>query len=226
MNTKRKMILGSASPRRHQLLQAVFPDVVVRVKNINEDFPNHLTRSEIPRFLAEQKAKAFEGEIKDDEILITADTIVWFDNHVLNKPDNSGEALIMLQKLAGNTHKVYTGVCISAGSKKFTFTVESGVEFISADNETLQSYIKEYKPFDKAGSYGAQECLPDGMNPLSESEKEFLNSIGQPELFEKSLAVKDHAKVPLIKKIEGSYFNVMGLPIAELVEIIGREFSQ
>jgi septum formation protein len=220
-----KIILGSASPRRYQLLQAVFPDVVVRVKNVDEDFPSHLVRDNIPGFLAEQKANAFKGELKENEFLVTADTIVWFDNHALNKPDDADDALSMLRKLSGNIHQVFTGVCISTSQMRKVFTVESRVEFISASDELLKEYIEQYKPFDKAGSYGAQECLPDGMNPLSTDEINFLEKINQEDLFEKSLAVKHHAKVPLIKKIEGSYFNVMGLPLVELYEVLEKDFA-
>jgi len=226
MNTgNRKIILGSASPRRKQLLEAIFSNVEVRVKNVEEDFPAHLSGEEIPLFLAEQKSLAFDGELTADEILITADTIVWCDDHVLNKPSGGSEALMMLRKLAGKTHQVFTGVCVRSEAKKKLFSVESKVEFVEADDKTLAAYIQQYQPFDKAGAYGAQECLPDGMNPLSKKEIQFLEAINRPKLFEESLAIKDHAKVPLIKKIEGSYFNVMGLPVMELYEILKIEFS-
>lgn len=222
----KKIILGSASPRRVQLLQAIFPNAEVKTKNFDETFPAHLKGKEIPEFLADQKSTAFNGELLQDEILVTADTIVWFDDHVLNKPAGGGDALVMLRKLAGKMHQVFTGVCIVSGSKKKIFSVESKVEFIAADDKVLADYIQHYQPFDKAGSYGAQECLPDGMNPLSEKEIQFLETIGRPKLFEESLAVKDHAKVPLINKIEGSYFNVMGLPVVELYEILKKEVAQ
>lgn len=214
----RKIVLGSGSPRRKQLLMELFPEVEVRLKDVNENFPIDLLAAEIPLFLSEQKANAYSGELKGNEILITADTIVWFDNHVLNKPIDRDEALVMLQKLSGNTHKVYTGVCISTPETRKLFYAESEVEFIKAGEKELLEYIDSYKPFDKAGSYGAQECLPAGMNPLSEEEKTFLIIIGKPDLFERSLAVKDHARVPLIRSIKGSYFNVMGLPVVELWE--------
>lgn len=194
----------------------LFPEVEVRLKDVDENFPGHLLAEEIPLFLAEQKANAYSGELKPDEILITADTIVWFDNHVLNKPADQNEALIMLKKLSGNTHKVYTGVCISTIQTRKSFSTESEVEFVNAGEKELLEYIDTYKPYDKAGAYGAQECLPAGMNPLSEEEKSFLIKIGKPDLFERSLAVKDHARVPLIRSIKGSYFNVMGLPVVEL----------
>jgi septum formation protein len=221
----RKIILGSASPRRFQLLKAILPQIEVRTKNYDETFPDHLKAKAIPEFLAAQKSNAFDGELQKGEILITADTIVWFDNHVLNKPAGESDALVMLRKLSGNTHKVFTGVCIASGNNKKIFSVESQVEFIPADDKILAGYIQQYQPFDKAGSYGAQECLPDGMNPLSNKEIQFLEKIGHRNLFEESLAVKEHAKVPLIKKIEGSYFNVMGLPVVEVYELLEKEFG-
>lgn len=221
----RKIILGSASPRRKQLLQALFPAVKVRVKNVNEDFSPALKGADIPLFLADQKASAFHGELREDEILITADTIVWFDNHVLNKPANRNEAFQMLFKLSGNVHQVFTGVCISAWGSKKIFSVESKVTFRNSGEQALFDYIDQYKPYDKAGAYGAQECLPEGMNPLSEKEMSFLASIGKADLFEKSLAVKGHARVPLIERIEGSYFNVMGLPVVELYAALAEVIS-
>ncbi|CAN5673462.1 Maf-like protein [soil metagenome] len=221
---EKKIILGSGSPRRKQLLEELFSEVDVRIKNVNEDFPESLQAEKIPLFLAEQKAYAFKGELKSNEILITADTIVWFDNHVLNKPADHDEALRMLNKLSGNVHVVYTGVCIATTEKRKLFSVASSVKFIKAGEKELLEYIDQYKPYDKAGSYGAQECLPEKMNPLSMQEKDFLKKIGKPDLFEKSLAVKNHARVHLIENIEGSYFNVMGLPVVELWDLLSGEF--
>lgn len=212
----RKIILGSGSPRRKQLLTELFSVVEVRIKDVDEEFPAGLKGSQISVFLSERKADTYMDELAEDELLITADTIVWFDNHVLNKPADRHEALSMLNKLSGHAHKVFTGVSISTFGKRKSFSVESEVLFIKAGEKQLLDYIDAYKPFDKAGAYGAQECLPAGMNPLSEKEKIFLLEIGKPDLFEKSLAVKDHARVPLIEKIEGSYFNVMGLPVVQL----------
>ena len=201
----------------------LFPAIEVRVKNVDEDFPSSLHAEKIPLFLAEQKANAFDGDLKPTEILVTADTIVWFDNHVLNKPADRAEALRMLNKLSGNVHLVFTGVCISTIEKRKIFSVASTVKFTRTAEKELLEYIDQYKPYDKAGSYGAQECLPEKMNPLSMKERDFLKSINKPDLFEKSLAVKNHARVPLIEKIEGSYFNVMGLPVVELWEELKRQ---
>lgn len=221
----RKVILGSASPRRKQLLQSLFPDLEIRAGSADEDFPSELRRAAIPVFLAEHKAASLAGTLGPDELLLTADTIVWFNNQVLNKPSGREEALDMLRQLAGNPHQVYTGVCLTASSRKITLSVESTVTFRKASDKELEEYIDQYRPFDKAGSYGAQECLPEGMNPLSAAEKKFLAEIGIPDLFENSLAVREHARIALIQKIDGSYFNVMGLPLVELVEALRKEFG-
>jgi len=219
-----KIILGSASPRRQQLLKEIFGIIEVRTKDFNEEFPSHLAAEQIAHYLAEEKAKAFNGELNENELLITSDTIVWLADHVLNKPADRNEVLLMLKKLSGRSHEVYTGVCLSSTKKRNCFYTRSVVWFRKMAETDLIQYIDQYKPFDKAGSYGAQESLPEKMNPLSEKENTFLHKIGKPDLFEKSLAVKDHAKVPLIEKIEGSYFNVMGLPVAELYEEMQKEF--
>lgn len=222
--TGRKIILGSASPRRRQLLEELFGNIEVRVNHLSEEFPTHLREGEIPVFLAEQKAASHT--LTDGELLITADTIVWFDGKVLNKPRDRAEALDMLKMLAGRKHEVFTGFCISGTENRGTCAVKSVVEFRPAEEPELAAYIQTYSPFDKAGSYGAQECLPEGMNPLSDEEKKFLLRAGKPDLFERSLSVKAGAHFPLIKKIEGSYFNVMGLPLVELAALLQSEFGE
>jgi septum formation protein len=220
-----KIILGSASPRRQQLLKELFHSIEVRAKHVQENYPETLFAENIALFLAEEKTKAFKGEIGKNEILITADTIVWMDDQMLGIPQDKDEALRMLNVLSGRNHQVYTGVCISDSSAQKSFFARSDVWFRAMKESDLIEYIEHYKPFDKAGSYGAQECLPENMNPLSKEEKDFLLSIGKDDLFEKSLAVKDHARVPIIDKIEGSYFNVMGLPLTELYRILKNDFN-
>jgi septum formation protein len=222
----RKIILGSASPRRQQLMKELFPALEVRVKNSAEDFPSMLAEAEIPVYLAGKKADAFNGELKPGEVLVTADTIVWFNNHVLNKPLSRDDAHDMLKKLNGSAHKVFTGVCLASAHKRKVFSVASSVQFRKVSEADLLDYVDQYQPFDKAGAYGAQECLPAGMNPLSEKEKKFLVRAGMPDLFERSLAVKKHAPIALIEKIDGSYFNVMGLPVVELAEMLAAEFRE
>ena len=216
----KKIILGSASPRRQQLMRELFGTIEVRVKNVPEEFPDELSGAGIAEYLAGHKAGAFDGELLQNEILVTADTIVWYQSRVLNKPADREDAMRMLRMLNGQTHEVFTGVCIKTAEAQQVFSVQSWVRFRFMREQHLQFYVDNYKPFDKAGSYGAQECLTEGMNPLSDKEKSFLTLIGKPDLFERSLAQKEHAAIPLIERIEGSYFNVMGLPVVELYEAL------
>jgi septum formation protein len=176
---KYKIILGSGSPRRQQLLKDAGFDFKVRSLNADESFPSALKAEEIALYLCEKKAHAFPDKLKSDEMLITADTIVWIKGIVLNKPEGEFEAKQMLQLLSGKMHQVFTGVCISTHDKKVSFTDETKVWFRHLSEPEIDFYIAHYKPFDKAGSYGAQD---------------WLGLIG-------------------VEKIEGSYFNVMGLPI-------------
>jgi septum formation protein len=116
----------------------------------------------------------------------------------------------MLTTLSGKTHHVYTGVCIATKTKRKLFREETGVTFKNLNREEIEYYVDNFKPFDKAGSYGAQECLPHGMNPCSPDEIAFLQNIGKPNLAESTLESK---AIAAIRQINGSYFNVMGLPI-------------
>ena len=216
MNEK-KIVLCSASPRRQQLIKELGFDVEVLIKEVDESFPEHLRAEEVPVFVADKKASAFRDNLEDGRIYITADTIVWLNDEVLNKPSDADDAFSMLKKLSGKTHQVYTGVCFMSSEKKKIISVRSNVRFKNINDNELKFYIEHYKPFDKAGSYGAQECLPEGMNPCSETEKKFLASIHKPDLFERTLS-KGKKHMPLIENIDGSYFNVMGLPVVELYE--------
>jgi septum formation protein len=213
---KWKLILGSASPRRQQLLKALFPEFIVRTHNYDESFPSNLQEQEIALFLAEQKSKAFIGKLEDNEMALTADTIVWLNKGVLNKPEDSIHAMEMLNQLSGNMHKVFTGICLTTAKKSKSFFVESDVYFRTLSDEEIKFYVNEYAPFDKAGSYGAQECLKAGVNPLSEGEKKFLKEINAEDLFEVTKSVIEKKQVAFVDHIDGSYFNVMGLPIVEL----------
>ena len=189
---KQKLILGSSSPRRQQLLKdAGFTFKTVSI-NADESFSSNLKAQEIPLYLAEKKAKHYPDNLNDDEILITSDTVVWVDGVVLNKPENEFEAKQMLQFLSGKMHQVFTGVCITSNKKQISFYDETKVFFKPLTEEEIIFYIKNYKPFDKAGSYGAQD---------------WLGLIG-------------------IDRIEGSYFNVMGLPVHKLYEELQKFTSQ
>ncbi|MFW5830769.1 MAG: Maf family nucleotide pyrophosphatase [Prolixibacteraceae bacterium] len=179
-------ILASKSPRRQQLLQSLGIGFEVITKEVNERFPPGMHKYDIPVFLAELKSHSLIGLLKKNDLLITADTIVWLEDEVLGKPADEKEANTMLQQLSGKKHEVISGVCLTSPKKKQTFYSTSSVEFKNLTKAEIDYYIKNFKPFDKAGSYGIQE---------------WIGTIG-------------------IKHIEGSFYNVMGLPIQKLYEEI------
>jgi septum formation protein len=216
-----KIVLCSASPRRQQLLREAGISFEILAGDVNEDFSAELKAENVALFLAEKKADAFKPEFQNGKIYITADTIVWLKNEVLGKPVNAEDAFTMLRKLSGHEHQVYTGVCISSMSGRELFYVRSDVRFKNLSDEEIKFYVEHYKPFDKAGAYGAQECLPEGINPCSGKEKEFLRTINKNDLFEKTV-MKDKKHMPIIENISGSYFNVMGLPLVELYTELQR----
>lgn len=212
----RRIILASKSPRRQFLLSEIGIPFTLITKDVNEDFPDHLFAEEIALYLCRKKAAAFENELGVNDVVITADTIVWINDHVLNKPADTEEAARMLLELSGNKHEVYTGVCLKSATKEVSFGVRSDVYFRELNFLEIQNYIAQCNPLDKAGSYGAQECLKEGFNPCSAVEIAFLKSIGKESLVQKSIVSKEESKFHCVEKIEGSYFNVMGLPIVEL----------
>jgi septum formation protein len=179
-----QIILASKSPRRQQLLQELGLTFEVQSKDVNEDFPTHLKAEEIPLYLCQKKAMAFSDSLLPNHLVITADTIVWVDNQVLNKPEDRADAQRMLKLLSGKMHQVFTGVCIQSANKNKSFFAETKVYFKPLTDYEIDFYIDNYKPYDKAGAYGAQE---------------FIGFIA-------------------VEKIEGTYFNVMGLPLKELYE--------
>ena len=171
-------ILGSNSPRRKEILKEIGLEFSIYPSNINENFNKEIELEDIPVFLAEKKANALKNKLKENDILITADTIVIYNNELLSKPENTYQAKEMLEKLSGKSHKVITGVCISSKNIKSIFSCETIVTFNQLNKFEIEFYINKYNPFDKAGSYGIQE---------------WIGLIG-------------------VKKIEGSYTNVVGLP--------------
>lgn len=221
-----RIILASKSPRRKFLLSEIGIPFTLITKDVNEDFPDHLFAEEIALYLCRKKAAAFENELgarqgeRPDatDVVITADTIVWINDHVLNKPADAEEATRMLLELSGNKHEVYTGVCIKSAEKEISFGVRSDVYFRELNFSEIQNYIAQCHPLDKAGSYGAQECLKEGFNPCSAEEIAFLKSIGKESLVQKSIVSKEESKFQCVEKIDGSYFNVMGLPVVELYQ--------
>jgi septum formation protein len=214
--TDKQMVLCSASPRRQLLLKELGFQFEVLKKDVDESFPSHLVREQIACYLSEKKAHAFKDQLTQNKIFITADTIVWLDNKALNKPADEREAFSMLKQLSDNMHQVYTGVTLMDSDHTKTFFVKTNVYFNKLEDNDITFYIKDFKPFDKAGSYGAQECLPDNMDPLSNEERIFLKQMGKPNLADSTRHASAGKKLLAIKKIEGSYFNVMGLPIVEL----------
>lgn len=181
-----KVILASKSPRRQQLLAGLDVPFEIRTKEVDESFDSALRGGDIPRFLAQKKAEAFLEELADDELLITADTVVWVNDHVMNKPESREEAVAMLRELSGRSHQVFTGVSVSTKQRTTIFVDETVVVFRDLTDSEIDYYIDKYKPYDKAGSYGAQE---------------FIGYIA-------------------INRLEGSYFNVMGLPVHRLYEVL------
>lgn len=177
-----KIILASASPRRQQLMRDAGFEFEVRLKETEEIYPETLVSTEVPVYLSRLKAAAFTDEIKDGELLITADTVVCLGAKILGKPKNREHAIEILHLLSGQKHTVVTGVCLTTRHKQQTFSSFTDVYFKELTEDEIVYYIDHYKPFDKAGAYGIQE---------------WIGYIG-------------------IKRIDGSFYNVMGLPVQQL----------
>lgn len=154
-----KIILGSKSPRRKDLLAQLGFEFDIRVKDTDESFPDTLPVTEVAQFIAEKKADDLLSELKDDEIVICADTTVVIDSEILGKPADRNEAIEMLEKLSGREHKVITGVVVSSREKRICFSVTTTVNFKPLSGEEIRFYIDNYSPYDKAGSYGIQEWI-------------------------------------------------------------------
>lgn len=184
------IILASGSPRRRDFFKSLHIDFTVDVRKTDETYPAHFQGSEITEFIAKVKATEFH-DLKENDILITSDTIVWFENQALGKPKNFDEARQILSRLSGKTHEVITSVCFTTKDFQKTISDTTKVWFKNLTEDEIEFYINTYKPFDKAGSYGIQE---------------WIGLIG-------------------VEKIEGSYFNVMGLPTHLIYKILSEEFS-
>jgi len=186
---KYRIILASRSPRRQQLLHEMGIRFNTVIREYEESYPDNLKGEEIATYLSELKAKDFRNEISVNEIVITADTIVWCNNEVLGKPSDAEDAKRMIRKLSGNTHEVITGVTLLSDSKEKTFSDTTKVTFDKLSEEEISYYIDNFKPYDKAGAYGIQEWIG----------------------------------VAACSRIEGSYFNVVGLPVQKLYKEL-KEF--
>lgn len=171
------LILASNSPRRQQLLREAGFEFTVKVKDTNEDFPNTIPAIEVPAFLALKKAEAFKEEL-DNQIILTADTIVVVDNDILNKPKDAIEASLMLKKLSGRQHQVITGVCVMTKEGTQNFVDIANVFFRELTNQEIEYYIKTCKPFDKAGAYGVQDFI--GMVGIPRMEGSYFTVMGLP----------------------------------------------
>lgn len=172
------LILASGSPRRQKFFKDLDLDFEIRLKEIEELYPNHLKAEEITNFLAQLKANAFEGELKAKDILITSDTIVWHQNQCLGKPKDYENAFQMLQLLSNATHEVITSVCFKTVDKTETFFEVTKVTFQTLSAEEIRYYLDHYKPFDKAGSYAIQEWI--GYVGISKIEGSYTNVVGMP----------------------------------------------
>jgi len=174
-----KVILGSQSPRRKELLTGLAIDFEVKtLPDIEENYPENLRREEIPVYIATQKADAYQSIMADDTLLITADTIVWLNGKVYGKPLDEADAKAMLRDLAGQTHEVITGVCITTKQKRITFHAVSSVKFAELDEYEIEYYVQKYRPYDKAGAYGVQEWI--GYVGVESLNGSFYNVMGLP----------------------------------------------
>ena len=155
-----RIVLASQSPRRKELLAGLGLEYETRVlPEVDESFPADLTGGDIPMYIAREKAEAYRPSLGADELLITADTIVWLEGEVLGKPADRDDALRMLRKLSGQTHEVYTGVCLTTTRWQRSFMARTEVRFATLDEEEIAWYVDRYRPFDKAGAYGVQEWI-------------------------------------------------------------------
>ena len=175
---KINIILASGSPRRQQFFKEMDLHYTIRLKEIEEIYPEHLQAEEITNFLAELKANAFENELKENDVLVTSDTIVWLNGKALGKPKDYDDAFKMLQQLANQTHEVITSVCLKSIDKTDVFHSVTKVTFANLSDEAITYYLNNYKPFDKAGSYGIQDWI--GLVGISKIEGSYTNVVGLP----------------------------------------------
>lgn len=177
MNTSKRIILASNSPRRRELLAGLDIDFEVRVKEgIDEAYPASLPMEQIPQYISRAKSQAYD--LAPDEFLITADTIVWTEGRVLGKPSSPTEAEHMLHLLSGRTHQVVTGVTLATTEWTTSFAAVTDVTFATLTDDEVHYYVQRYAPMDKAGAYGVQEWIGYvGVTSLSGS---YYNVMGLP----------------------------------------------
>ncbi|MCH5244684.1 MAG: septum formation protein Maf [Lentimicrobiaceae bacterium] len=188
-----RIVLGSASPRRKELLAAIGFEFEIMSKEIEENYPLSIPRESVPEYLAHLKSMAFtDEELPENYLLITADTMVLLENKPFHKPKDREQAIRTLYSLSGQTHKVITGLSIRTKEKQYTFSVESKVSFRVFTLEEIEYYVDTFKPYDKAGAYGIQE---------------WIGYVG-------------------IESVEGSFYNVMGLPTQRLYRVLSEIYNK
>jgi septum formation protein len=173
-----RIILASGSPRRQELFGGLDLSYVVMTKDTPEVYPDHLVRDQITTLLARTKAEAFRPELEPQDVLVTADTIVWFQDRALEKPRERAEAIRMLQALSGDIHEVISTVCITTHRDQIMHTEVTEVHFNQLTNEEITHYVDNYQPYDKAGAYGIQEWL--GYVGVSKLVGCYYNVMGLP----------------------------------------------
>lgn len=177
LNGKR-LILASGSPRRQELIKGLGLPVEVRVRPIDESYPETLHREEVALYLAERKAEVFIHDLADDEVVLTGDTTVFLEGDILNKPANRQDAFAMLRRLSGKTHTVITAVCLLSSDRKVVLHDETDVTFADLSDDEIDYYIEVCRPFDKAGSYGAQDFI--GYVGITSMRGSFYTVMGFP----------------------------------------------
>ena len=189
MTVPYRIVLASNSPRRKELLAGLDLDFQVRVlKDVDESYSADLPTEQIAEYISQKKAEAYRETIADDELVITADTVVILGSQVMGKPHDADDACRMLRQLSGKTHQVITGVTMTTRQRQESFSVRTDVTFKQLSEEEIAYYVGHFKPFDKAGAYGIQE---------------WIGYIG-------------------VTGLNGSYFNVMGLPVQRIYEVLKR----
>ncbi|PRP66512.1 Maf family nucleotide pyrophosphatase [Nonlabens agnitus] len=184
------IILASQSPRRQELLKGLDIDFRIETRPVDEVYEDHLKAGEISAFLATLKAKAFQNDVKENELLITSDTIVWLENEAFGKPESEQHAKEMLATMSGKMHEVYTSVTFTTSKKQDTITDCTKVYFKNLTTAEISYYVDTYQPMDRAGAYGIQD---------------WIGYTG-------------------IEKLDGCYYNVMGLPLPKVYEWLSQNF--
>lgn len=182
-----RILLGSKSPRRRELLQLLrIPFNSIMIEGIDESYPDTVPAIDVPQYLSEKKASVYMQKLNDNEMIITADTLVVLDDKIYGKPKNHEEAISMLMELSGNTHQVVTGVTVATHAQRTSFTCITEVKFAGITEDEARYYVDCFNPMDKAGAYGIQEWI-GGV---------------------------------AVESINGSYYNVMGLPVHRLYQVL------